>query len=114
MKNFNQYITEKLKINKDTKVKLEEREWLKACEKVIFDYLGDSKAKRYYNREAEVEYSKEILNIIFYDAIAYDTIRKFAFDISKILEDKGLIEEDYETDFYCLDNKWRIIISKGK
>ena len=116
MKKFNRYLVEKLKINKDTKVKLEEKEWLKACEKIIFDYLENSYSKRYYNEEYEVEYSFGKLTISFYGQIAYVTLKRFCINISEKLKESGLIEEDYETTitFSNTNKAWRIIIDTKK
>lgn len=112
MKEFNDYIIEKLRINKDIKVNQNEKEWLSKCEKIIFDYLDHKISKRYYDGEVKIEYSKGVLNIIFFDPIAYSVLSEIRTDICRKLRSIYLIDSEYKSEQYCLDNHWTIIIYK--
>jgi hypothetical protein len=106
---INNYILEKLHLNKNVNIgATNERQWLSKCENIIFSYI-DKRIKTGnsdYDGEYEVVYEDNKLKIIFYNSIRYSDLSQMNADLYKELD--PLINTSKKSELNCINNKWQI------
>ena len=106
---INNYILEKLHLNKNVNIgAANERQWLSKCENIIFSYIDKriKTGKSDYDGEYEVVYEDNKLKIIFYNSIRYSDLSQMNADLYKELD--PLINTSKKSELNCINNKWQI------